>query len=93
MVLTSDGKIIYKMVLLHLMHEEHLNAPNIKRKKYSSYKGETSIQVENIIQRDYHADKPNEKWLIDITGFSILSGKMDLSPIIVSLDEKEGWKM
>ena len=60
--------------------------PNIKRKKYSSYKGEISPEVENIIKRDFQADKPNSKWLTDITEFRIPAGKVYLSPVIDCFD-------
>lgn len=57
-----------------------------KQKKYSSYLGEISPEVENIIQRDFHATEPNAKWLTDITEFHIPSGKVYLSPIIDCFD-------
>lgn len=42
--------------------------------------------MENVIARDFHATKPNQKWLTDITEFSIKAGKVYLSPIIDCLD-------
>ena len=42
--------------------------------------------MENIINRDFHANKPNEKWLTDITEFNIPAGKVYLSPIIDCFD-------
>lgn len=68
------------------MKEGNLVVPNIKRKKYSSYKGEISPEVENIVNREFHADKPNNKWLTDITEFHISAGKVYLSPIIDCFD-------
>lgn len=68
------------------MHEEGLVVPFVKRKKYSSYKGELSQEVENIIKRDFNAGNPNEKWLSDITEFSIPAGKVYLSPIVDCFD-------
>ncbi|MBI9096388.1 MAG: IS3 family transposase [Sphaerochaeta sp.] len=85
-VLTSNGSKLSEKVVLRLMHEENLVVPFVKRKKYSSYKGELSPEVENIIKRDFHADNPNEKWLSDITEFSIPAGKVYLSPIVDCFD-------
>ena len=48
--------------------------------------GEISPAVENIVDRDFHAESPNEKWLTDITEFSIPAGKVYLSPIIDCFD-------
>lgn len=52
----------------------------LKTEKYSSYQGKISPSVTNELQRDFHADKPNEKWLTDITEFAIPAGKVYLSP-------------
>ena len=38
------------------------------------------------MDRDFHADSPNQKWLTDITEFSIKAGKIYLSHIIDCLD-------
>ena len=68
------------------MSEEGLVVRSIKRKKYSSYIGEISPEVANIVNRNFHAEQPNEKWLTDITEFSIPAGKVYLSPIIDCFD-------
>ena len=85
-VLVSNGSTISEKVVLRLMHEENLVVPSVKRRKYSSYKGELSPEVENIINRDFHAEIPNEKWLSDITEFSIPAGKVYLSPMVDCFD-------
>lgn len=82
----SAGTIVSEKVVRRIMKEEQLIVPNIKRKKYSSYKGEISPEVDNVIKRDFHADKPNSKWLTDITEFRIPAGKIYLSPIIDCFD-------
>ena len=38
------------------------------------------------MKRNFHASKPNQKWLTDITEFIIPSGKIYLSPIIDCFD-------
>lgn len=68
------------------MREEGLEVSVKKRRKYSSYQGEISPSVSNELQRDFHADKPNEKWLTDITEFAIPAGKVYLSPILDCFD-------
>lgn len=68
------------------MREESLIVKNRKKKKYNSYMGEISPAVENIIQRNFHAEKPNQKWLTDISEFHIPAGKIYLSPIIDCFD-------
>ena len=58
----------------------------IRQKKYNSYLGEISPAVPNEVQRDFHADKPNKKWLTDITEFKIGEEKVYLSPVIDCFD-------
>lgn len=69
-----------------LMAEEQLVVKAHKRRRYSSYYGEVSPAPENLINRDFQADAPNQKWLTDITEFQIPSGKIYLSPMIDCFD-------
>ena len=69
------------------MREEHLTIKKVKIKKYCSYKGELTPAVPNLINRDFHADEPNQKWLTDITEFHIPAGKIYLSPLFDCFDE------
>ncbi len=68
------------------MKQEGLTVKIKKKKKYNSYIGEISPAVENLINRQFHSEKPNQKWLTDITEFSIDDGKVYLSTIIDCLD-------
>ena len=68
------------------MKEEHLTVKIKKTHKYNSYKGEISPAVGNIINRNFSAEKPNEKQLTDITEFAIPAGKVYLSPIVDCFD-------
>ncbi len=85
-VLISDGTIISEKVVRRIMQEEGLIVFQKRRCKYSSYKGEISPEVENLLKRNFHAHKPNSKWLTDITEFSIPAGKIYLSTIINCFD-------
>ena len=51
-------------------------------KKYYSYKGEVGKIVPDLIKRDFEADKPNQKWVTDVTEFSLFGQKLYLSPIL-----------
>ena len=85
-LLKKNGVTVSEKVIRRLMSEEGLVVRSIKRKKYSSYIGEISPEVANIVNRNFHAEQPNEKWLTDITEFSIPAGKVYLSPIIDCFD-------
>ena len=51
-------------------------------KKYRSYKGEVGKIAPNLLKRDFHAEKPNRKWVTDVTEFSLFGEKLYLSPIL-----------
>lgn len=77
---------ISEKVVRRIMSEEKLRVISIKKRKYNSYKGEITPADYNLLKRNFHAKKPNEKWLTDITEFSIPAGKVYLSPIIDCFD-------
>ena len=54
----------------------------VRMKKYCSYKGEVGKIVPNLLNRDFHAEKPNQKWVTDVTEFSLFGEKLYLSPIL-----------
>lgn len=84
--LNKKGITLSEKVVRRIMNEEGLQVRKPRKKKYSSYQGEISPAVPNLINRKFHADKPNEKWLTDITEFGLPTGKVYLSPIIDCFD-------
>lgn len=54
----------------------------VRIKKYRSYKGEKGKVAENVINRDFTATAPNQKWTTDITEFKLFGAKLYLSPIL-----------
>lgn len=85
-LLRKEGIVVSEKVIRRIMKQESLVVKQRHKRRYSSYKGEITPAVENIVNRDFHANKPNQKWLTDITEFSIKAGKVYLSPIIDCLD-------
>ena len=51
-------------------------------KKYHSYKGEVGKIVPNLLERNFEAKKPNQKWVTDVTEFHLFGQKLYLSPIL-----------
>jgi putative transposase len=85
-VLTKDGGTVSEKVVRRLMHDENLVVFCRKKRKYNAYMGEISPPVPNVIERDFHADAPNTKWLTDLTEFGLPTGKVYLSPVIDCFD-------
>lgn len=54
----------------------------VRMKKYRSYKGEVGKTAPNLLERDFKAAKPNQKWVTDVTEFALFGIKLYLSPII-----------
>jgi len=88
-LLENDGIILSEKVIRRLMKEMNcVPLYNKKRKKYSSYQGEISPAPDNILQRDFSANKPNQKWITDITEFPLPYEKVYLSTIVDCFDGK-----
>ena len=81
MGITVSAKRVMKLMTKHGMVPLHKSA-----KRYSSYKGELTKAPANLVNRDFHADRPNMLWVTDLTEFSIPAGKAYLSPIIDCYD-------
>jgi len=60
---------VSEKVVQRLMKQEQLVAATSKRRRYGSYLGEISPAPANLLNRDFSAVAPNEKWLTDITEF------------------------
>ena len=84
--LKNMGKRLSEKVVRNLMTQENLIVRVSKRKKYSSYAGEITPAQPNLLERDFKATQPNEKWLTDITEFRIPAGKVYLSPLVDCYD-------
>lgn len=79
--LNNEGVIINHKTVLKLMKSLGLKSV-IRIKKYKSYKGEQGKIAPNILERNFRATQPNQKWATDITEFNVSGKKLYLSPII-----------
>ena len=84
--LNRQRMFVSEKVVQRLMKQDGLHVVRPKRRRYRSYIGEITPAPENIINRDFHAVAPNEKWLTDISEFHIPAGKVYLSPMIDCFD-------
>lgn len=85
-VLRRHGIRVSEKVVRRLMAEERVVVRTTRRRRYSSYRGEISPAVANLVDRNFCAAAPNEKWLTDITEFQHPEGKVYLSPMIDCFD-------
>ena len=81
MEMHNRGYVINHKTVLRLMNEEKIKCM-VRIKKYRSYKGEVGKVAPNLLERDFSTSAPNEKWVTDVTEFSLFGRKRYLSPIL-----------
>ncbi len=54
----------------------------VRPKKYRSYRGEVGRAAPNVLARQFEADRPNQKWVTDVTEFKVHDQKLYLSPVM-----------
>lgn len=79
--LLNEGININHKKVQRIMHKYKLTAQKHPR-KYHSYQGHVGVVADNIIKRNFKADKPNMKWTTDVSQFSFSWGKCYLSPMM-----------
>lgn len=85
-VLAGYGRLLSEKVVRRLMKEEGFIVRQRLRQKYSSYQGEITPAVPDLLQRDFRSESPNRKWVTDISEFAIPAGKVYLSVIVDCFD-------
>jgi len=79
--LTNRGQKVNHKKVQRIMKELGLKCV-VRVKKYKSYKGTVGKVAPNHLNRNFKADKPNEKWVTDITEFKLFGEKLYLSPVL-----------
>ena len=54
----------------------------IRIAKYRSYRGQVGRVADNVLQRQFESNQPNQKWVTDVTEFNVRGEKLYLSPIM-----------
>jgi len=78
---TKHGISLSGKTVLKLMKQEDREC-KVRRRKYRSYKGEAGLAAPNILERNFRAESPNQKWATDVTEFKILGQKQYFSPVL-----------
>ena len=77
----NEGVLLNGKTVRKLMKELGISSL-IRVKKYRSYKGEQGRICDNLLKRQFYAERPNEKWVTDVTEFKVNGKKLYLSPIM-----------
>ncbi len=79
--LSNRGQQVNHKKVQRIMKELGLKCV-VRMKKYKSYKGTVGKIAPNILDRNFTAEAPNEKWVTDITEFKLFSEKLYVSPVL-----------
>ena len=77
----NRGYVINHKTVSKLMNEIGICC-KVRMKKYRSYKGEQGKIAPNLLNRNFHSNKPLYKLVTDVTEFSLFGQKRYLSPVL-----------
>lgn len=77
----EQGLCISGKTVLRLMREEGC-ACRIRRRRYSSYRGEVREAAGNVLNREFESDAPMTKLVTDVTEFRVAGKRAYLSPVM-----------
>ena len=75
------GTVINHKTVQRLMDELKLKSI-VRPKKYRSYRGQVGKTAPNLLERNFSASAPNQKWATDVTEFKVDGKKLYLSPVV-----------
>lgn len=79
--LRNTGSEVNHKTVQRLMQQLGLKSL-VRPKKYRSYRGQFNANVPNVLDRQFQADQPNQKWVTDVTEFNVRGDKLYLSPVM-----------
>lgn len=75
------GEAVNHKTVQRLMVEMGLKSL-VRPKKYRSYKGQAGRVAPDLLQRQFTAERMNQKWTTDVTEFNVAGEKLYLSPVM-----------
>lgn len=92
--LKAQGKRCSQNRVARLMRLRHLRARQVRRFKVTTQRDKRHPVAPNLLQRDFVADRPNEKWLSDITYIPTQEGWLYLATVLDLYSRRlVGWAM
>jgi len=76
-----DGQLVNHKAVQRLMKNMGIKS-RIRLKKYKSCRGELGEVAPNALNREFSASVTNQKWVTDVTEFTVGGRKLYLSPIM-----------
>lgn len=60
----------------------------VRRKRFTTYRGTVGRTAANVLNRDFTATAPNQKWVTDVTEFRVGEEKLYVSPVMDLYDRQ-----
>lgn len=93
-VMRKMGLLCSQNRVARLMRAEGLRAKQVRRFRNTTKRSESHGVAANVLQRDFAAERPNQKWLADITYIPTLEGWLYLAAILDLFGRRVvGWAM
>lgn len=86
--LRQAGWQVAKKTVLTLMRELGLVCLIRRRRRFVSYQGEVGTITDNVLDRQFTATAPNEKWVTDVTEFRVTDRKVYFSAVMDLFDRQ-----
>jgi putative transposase len=86
--LRLSGWVVAKKTVLHRMRTQGLRCQVRCRKRFTTYRGAVGTTAPNVLQRDFTATAPNQKWVTDLTEFRVGDDKLYVSPVLDLFDRQ-----
>ncbi len=92
--LKAQGFACSREQVAHLMRQAHLSATLPRRRVQTTRSDGQQRSVCNVLDRDFSAQMPNQKWLVDITAIGTDEGVLYLAGVLDLFSRRlVGWAM
>lgn len=81
LAIRNNGDLVNHKKVQRLMTELGIKS-RVRRKRFRSYQGEIGEAAPNLLNRDFAASRADEKWVTDVTKFSVAGRKLYFSPVM-----------
>jgi len=93
-VMRKLGLMCSKNRVARLMRAEGLCAKQARRRRFTTKRNKSHPTAPNRLNGDFSAERPNQKWLVDITYISTLEGWLYLAVVLDLFSRRiVGWAM
>lgn len=92
--LRAEGKHVSKHRVARLMRQAGLQPRHVKQRRITTCSDDTPAIAPNHLAQDFHAERPNQKWVADITYIATREGWLYLAGVMDVFSRRiVGWSM